>query len=100
MAINDIEQYTSGFLPYILLFTQALIILVSYGSMVLLSTFISTIILLTMYCTTTVIIVMGYDWWLCMMINISIQYNGGLLPDIILLTQGYYHYWGTRLNTM
>ena len=34
-----------------------------------------------------------------MVINISVQYNGGLLPDIILLTQGYYH-WGTRLNTM
>ena len=27
------------------------------------------------------------------------QYSGGLLPDIILLTQGYYQ-WGTRLNTM
>ena len=24
-----------------------------------------------------------------MAINISVQYNGGLLPDIILLTQGY-----------
>ena len=35
----------------------------------------------------------------CMMINISVQYNGGFLPDIILLTQGYYH-WRTRLNTM
>ena len=23
--------------------------------------------------------------------NVSVQYNGGLLPDIILLTQGYYH---------
>ena len=34
-----------------------------------------------------------------MVINISLQYNGGFLPDIILLTQGYYH-WGTRLNTM
>ena len=32
-----------------------------------------------------------------MVINISIQYNGGLLPDIILLTQCYYHR-GTRLN--
>ena len=42
---------------------------------------------------------LGYDWWLCMVINISVQYNGGLLPDIILSTQGYYH-WGTRLNTM
>ena len=26
-----------------------------------------------------------------MAINISVQYNGGLLPDIILLTQGCYH---------
>ena len=32
-------------------------------------------------------------------INISVQYNGGFLPEIILLTQGYYHR-GTRLNTM
>ena len=29
----------------------------------------------------------------------SVQYNGGFLPDIILLTQCYYH-WGTRLNAM
>ena len=35
-----------------------------------------------------------------MAINIiSVQYNGGLLLDIILLVQGYYHR-GTRLNTM
>ena len=27
------------------------------------------------------------------------KHNGGLLPDIILLTQGYYHR-GTHLNTM
>ena len=26
-----------------------------------------------------------------MAINISVQYNDGLFPDIILLTQGYYH---------
>ena len=45
---------------------------------------------------------LGYDWWLCMVINtssISVQYSGGLLPDTILLTQGYYQ-WGTRLNAM
>ena len=41
---------------------------------------------------------LGHDWWLCMVISISVQYNGGFVPDIILLTQGYYH-WGTRLNT-
>ena len=40
-----------------------------------------------------------YVWWLCMASNINVQHNGGLLPDIILLTQGYYHR-GTRLNTM
>ena len=34
-----------------------------------------------------------------MAINVSVQYNGGLLPDIILLTQCYYH-WGTSLNAM
>ena len=32
-------------------------------------------------------------------IELSVQYSSGLLPDIILLTQGYYQ-WGTRLNTM
>ena len=31
-----------------------------------------------------------------MMINISVQYNGGLLPDIILFTQCYFHR-GARL---
>ena len=32
-----------------------------------------------------------------MAINVSVQYNGGLLPDIILLTQCYYHR-GNRLT--
>ena len=31
-----------------------------------------------------------FFWCLCMAINVSVQYNGGLLPDIILLTQCYY----------
>ena len=31
-------------------------------------------------------------------INISVQYNGEFLPDIIMLTQSYLR--GTRLNTM
>ena len=35
-----------------------------------------------------------------MVINIiSVRYNDGFLPGIILLTQGYYH-GGTRLKTM
>ena len=44
---------------------------------------------------TTTVVMLEYDWWLRMVINISVQYSGGLLPDIILLTQGYYQ-WGTR----
>ena len=38
-------------------------------------------------------------WCPCMAINVSVQYNGGLLPNIILLTQCYFHR-GTRLNVM
>ena len=34
-----------------------------------------------------------------MAINVSVQYNGGSLSDIILLTLGYYH-WGTHLNAI
>ena len=34
-----------------------------------------------------------------MAINVSVQYNGGLLPDIKLLTQGYY-LRGTHVNVM
>ena len=49
---------------------------------------------------TIIFHVFCYVWWLCMaIINISVQYNGGLLPDIILLTRGYYPR-GTHLNTM
>ena len=31
--------------------------------------------------------------------NVSVKYNGGSLPDIILLTEGYCH-WGTHSNAM
>ena len=41
-----------------------------------------------------------FVWCPCMAINVSVHYNGGLLPDIILLTQCHYHCWGTRLNAM
>ena len=34
-----------------------------------------------------------------MAINVGVQYNGGLLPNVILLTQCYYHR-GTRLNVI
>ena len=44
MAINDIVQYTSGFLPYVLLFTQAAIFVWLDGTIIDIST-----ILVTMY---------------------------------------------------
>ena len=34
-----------------------------------------------------------------MVINLSVQYNGRSLSDIILLNQGYHH-WGTHSNVM
>ena len=34
-----------------------------------------------------------------MAINVNVQYNGGFLPDIVLLTQCYLHR-GTCLNAM
>ena len=89
MTINDIiQQYTSvHFLPKPLFL---------YVSMVLLSTNSSTIPV-TVYFT---VVMLGYDWCLGMVINtISVHNSGGLLPNIILLTQDYYQ-WGTRLNTM
>ena len=76
-------QYTSGLLPYILLFTQAPIPVCLDGTIIDIST-------ILLQCTTTVVM-LGYDCWLCMVINIIVQYNGEFLPDIILLTQGYYH---------
>ena len=36
----------------------------------------------------------------CMAINVSVQYNGGLLSGTILLTQQCYYHWGTHLNAM
>ena len=40
-----------------------------------------------------------FFWCPWMAINVSVQYNGGLLPDIILLTQCYFP-CETRLNVM
>ena len=52
--------------------------------------YVSIILLL---CTTRYIVL--FVWFPYMAINVSVQYYGGLLPDIILLTQCYY-YRGTR----
>ena len=69
-------------LVYNLLFTQAPIPVCLDGTIIDSST-----ILVTMYYC---VVMLWYDGWLRMVINISVQYSGGLLPDIILLTQGYF----------
>ena len=86
-----IVQNNGGFLPYILLLTQAPVFVRFDG----------TIIVYYYYPLNCVLqcLLFFHASWLCMVANISVQYNGGLLPDIILLTQGYYHR-GTRLNAM
>ena len=71
--------YYSGFLTVILLFTQAPILVWFDGTIIDINT-------ILLQCTT--VVMLGYDWWLGMVINISVQYNDGFLPDIILLTQG------------
>ena len=43
---------------------------------------------------------LSLSWCPCMVINVSVQYNGGFLPDIILLTLCYCYHRGTRLNAM
>ena len=53
-----------------------------------------------MVCYIVSVLFLQFFWCPCMVINVvSVQYNSGFLPDIILLTQGYYHR-GTRLNAM
>ena len=59
-----------------------------------------------MYITTTMcdgvlhcLLFLMCFWCPYMAINVNVQYNGGLLPDIILLTQCYLHR-GTCLNAM
>ena len=51
-----------------------------------------------LHCFWCVVNVMFF-WCPCLAINVSVQYNGGFLPDIVLSTQCYFHR-GTRLNAM
>ena len=59
--------------------------LLVYGSMLLLST-----LILSSY--SVIVVMLGHDWGLRVVINMSVQYNGGCLPDIILLTQSWLEY--------
>ena len=71
-----------GLLPDILLLTQATIFVWFDGTLIVYYYYPLNYVL---HC-----LLVCYVWWLCMAINVSVQYNGGLLPDIIVLTQGYY----------
>ena len=93
MATNGIVQYTSGFLPYILLFSQAPILVWFDGTII---DIISTILLTMYYSGYVGLSLEAVHGDSC---KSSVHYNGGFLPDNILLTQGHYH-WETRLNTM
>ena len=43
------------------------------------------------WCTALSGLFLMFFWCPCMAINVNVRYNGGLLPDIILLTQCYPH---------
>ena len=84
MAINVFVQYNGEFPPDILLLTQAPIVVPVW--------FNGTIIVYSIITTLSIIYYIVFSFVLfggppCMAINVSVQYNGGLLPDIILLTQ-------------
>ena len=106
MRINVREQYNNGgFLPDIILLTQSYPRGARLNTMHGLCTynlFLYNSILL-LHCSMVYYIVSGlfllFFWFPCMASNVSVQYNGGFLLDIILLTQCYYHR-GTRLNAM
>ena len=103
MGINISVQYNGGFLPGIILLTQSYVRGTRLNTMHGLCTYNLYNSMLLLHCLMVYYIVSGlfllFFWCLCMASNVSVQYNGGFLPDIILLTQCYYHR-GTRLNTM
>ena len=89
MGINLNVQYNGEYLPDIFVLPKPLLL---YGSMALFPYIITAF--LFMYCIVFCFCCVS---WPGMAINVSVQYNDGSLPDIILLTQGCYH-WGTHLN--
>ena len=102
MGIDVSVQYNGGLLPDMIMLTEG-----CYHRGTPLTTiqwfYIYSLSILPLPCVMVYYIASGvlsmFYWRPCMAINVSIQYNGGLLPDIILLTQCYFHR-GTRLNAM
>ena len=104
MVINTRVQYNDGLLPDIILLTHGYyhrgtrLNTMQWLCLYSLCNTISLLPCLMVYYIVSVLFSMFF-WCPCMAINVSVQYNGGLLPDIILLTQCYYHR-GTRLDVM
>ena len=103
MAINVSIKYNGGLLQEMIILTQRYY---HWGTRSTTSTLwlcIYSLSILPLPCVMAYYIVYGVLLMLfscpCMTINVSIQYNGGFLPDIILLTQCYFHQV-TRLNAM
>ena len=51
----------------------------------------SQYIITTMFDVSVLLLL--FVWCPCMAVNVSVQYNGGLLPDILLLTQAAIFVW-------
>ena len=105
MVINIIVQYNGGLLPDIILLTHGYYHwgtrLIPCSGFVCITYVIRSILLLPCVMVYYVVSVLFsiFFWCPCMAINVNVQYNGGLLPDILLLTQCYFHR-GTCLNAM
>ena len=90
MTINVSIQYNGGLRPDIILLTQCYPILLCLMGYYIASGFAFTTTMFdgALHCSCFV----RTFWCPCMTINVKVylvQYNGGLLPDIILLTQCY-----------
>ena len=80
MVINNvIVQYNGGFLPYILLLTQAHIFVWFDGTIIIVCYYFYYHTLLNTSYYVLQYLLFRYASWLCMVTNISVQYNGGLL---------------------
>ena len=95
MGISISVQYNGGLLPDIILLTQSYLRGTRLNTMDGLCTYSLYNSILLLHCLMVYYIVSGlfllFFWCPCMAINVSVQYNGGFLPDIILLTQCCYH---------
>ena len=106
MVIDTVSvQYNGWFLPDIILLTQGyyhwgtpLNTMLWFCIYSLCNSILLLPCVMVYYYIVSVLFLLFF-WCPCMVINVSVQYNGGLLPDIILLTQCYFHR-GTCSNAM